>query len=181
MSRLLYSVVIIALLPWTLVYLWWRSRRQPEYLEHWGERFGVFPPAPREPAYEETGASQVLRLPPEGGLRAAGSSREGVIWIHAVSVGETRAAQPLVAALRRRYPARPILFTHMTPTGRATSETLFGDEVERVYLPYDAPWAVRNFLGRFRPAVGLIMETELWPNLIAACRAGNVPILLVNG
>jgi 3-deoxy-D-manno-octulosonic-acid transferase len=153
MSRLLYSFGIVTLLPWAVLHLLWRSRRQPEYLRHWGERFGLFPPRPAQ----------------------------AVIWIHAVSVGETRAAQPLVAALGRRYPGHRILFTHMTPTGRATSEALFGDQVQRVYLPYDLPWAVRAFLDRFRPVVGLIMETELWPNLIAGCRAAGVPLLLVNG
>ncbi|MDO9242184.1 MAG: lipid IV(A) 3-deoxy-D-manno-octulosonic acid transferase [Rhodocyclaceae bacterium] len=131
----------------------WRARRQPEYLKHWGERFGFY------------GA-----VPPASSL----------IWIHAVSVGETRAAQPLVAALRERYPDRRILLTHMTPTGRETSVALFGDQVERVYLPYDAPWAVRRFLRHFRPGIGIVMETELWPNLIAACREAGIPLLLVN-
>jgi 3-deoxy-D-manno-octulosonic-acid transferase len=102
------------------------------------------------------------------------------IWLHAVSVGETRAAQPLVAALRERYPGYRILFTHMTPTGRATSEALFGDSVDHIYLPYDTPWAVRHFLRHYRPRFGLIMETELWPNLIAACRRESVPLRLVN-
>jgi 3-deoxy-D-manno-octulosonic-acid transferase len=104
-----------------------------------------------------------------------------VIWIHAVSVGETRAAQPLVAALRRQYPGQRILMTHMTPTGRQTSIDLFGDAVERVYLPYDTPGGMARFLAHYRPRLGLIMETELWPNLIAACRRRGVPLLLVNG
>jgi 3-deoxy-D-manno-octulosonic-acid transferase len=95
-------------------------------------------------------------------------------------VGETRAAQPLVAALRERYPDHHILLTHMTPTGRATSKALFGDKVERVYLPYDTPWAVRAFLRHFKPALGLVMETELWPNLVAACRDTDIPLLLIN-
>lgn len=154
MARFFYTLAIFALLPWAVLHLLWRARRQPEYLRHWGERFGRYgmaavPPAP-------------------------------TLWIHAVSVGETRAAQPLVAALRRRYPGHRLLFTHMTPTGRATSTQLFGDTVERVYLPYDTPGAMRRFLRHFRPQVGLIMETELWPNLIAACQAGGVPLLLVN-
>ena len=140
MARLLYSVIVVALLPWAILHLLWRSRKQPEYLRHWGEGFGMFPAAPPTPT----------------------------LWLHAVSVGETRAAQPLVAALRERYPDHRILFTHMTPTGRATSEALFGDTVERIYLPYDTPWAMRRFLRHFRPEFGLIMETELWPNLIAA-------------
>jgi 3-deoxy-D-manno-octulosonic-acid transferase len=152
MARLLYTLALLLLMPWALLHLLWRSRRQPEYLTHWNERFGRFGARPDGP----------------------------LIWIHAVSVGETRAAQPLVAALRERYPGHRILFTHMTPTGRQTSTDLFGDAVTRVYLPYDTPWAVRRFLDHFRPQLGLIMETELWPNLIHACHRRNLPLLLVN-
>ena len=156
MARFLYSLAALAMLPWAALHLLWRARRQPEYLRHWAERFGFFPAADDwDPA-------------------------RPTIWLHAVSVGETRAAQPLVAALRERYPAHRILFTHMTPTGRATSKTLFGDSVERIYLPYDTPWAMRGFLRHYRPEFGLIMETELWPNLIAACRQAGVPLSLVN-
>jgi 3-deoxy-D-manno-octulosonic-acid transferase len=152
MARFVYTLVILALLPWAVLHLLWRARRQPAYLRHWSERFGIFPAVPSAPT----------------------------IWLHAVSVGETRAAQPLVAALRERYPGYRILFTHMTPTGRATSEALFGDSVERIYLPYDTPGAMRRFLRHYRPQFGLIMETELWPNLIAACRQAKVPLRLVN-
>jgi 3-deoxy-D-manno-octulosonic-acid transferase len=152
MARFIYTLIVIGLLPWAVLHLLWRARRQPDYLRHWGERFGFFAPAPNSPT----------------------------IWLHAVSVGETRAAQPLVAALRKRYPGHRILFTHMTPTGRATSEALFGDSVNRIYLPYDTPWAMRRFLRHYRPQFGLIMETELWPNLIAVCRQENVPLRLVN-
>jgi 3-deoxy-D-manno-octulosonic-acid transferase len=152
MIHRLYSLAVFALLPWALLHLWWRGRRQPAYRRHWGERFGRY------------------ALPPPG----------PPIWIHAVSVGETRAAQPLVAALRRRYPDAGILFTHMTPTGRQTSLDLFGNQVAQVYLPYDTPRAVGRFLDHFRPRLGLIMETELWPNLIAACHERGLPLLLVN-
>ncbi len=152
MARFLYTLAVLALLPWAVLHLLWRARRQPEYLRHWGERFGFF----------------------------AAASPAPTIWLHAVSVGETRAAQPLVAALRQRYPDHRILFTHMTPTGRATSEALFGDDVERIYLPYDTPWAMRSFLRHYHPQFGLIMETELWPNLIAVCRHAGVPLSLVN-
>ena len=155
-SRPAYTLAVLALLPWAVLYLLWRARRQPAYLRHWGERFGFF-------------AATGLQNQPKP-----------TIWLHAVSVGETRAAQPLVTALRERYPGHRILFTHMTPTGRATSEALFGDSVERIYLPYDTPWAVRHFLRHYRPQLGLIIETELWPNLIAACREAKVPLRLVN-
>jgi 3-deoxy-D-manno-octulosonic-acid transferase len=155
MPRLLYTLAVMLLMPWALVHLLWRARRQPEYLQHWGERFGFFA------ARAKTDAAPTL-------------------WIHAVSVGETRAAQPLVAALRQHFPAARIVFTHMTPTARETSAAMFGDSVERVYLPYDMPWAVDRFLRHFRPALGLIMETELWPNLIAACNEQKIPLHLVN-
>ncbi|WP_310451414.1 lipid IV(A) 3-deoxy-D-manno-octulosonic acid transferase [Sulfuritalea sp.] len=156
MARFIYTLAVLALLPWALLHLLWRARRQPEYLRHWGERFGRF-----------------------GGAEVTATAAP-TLWLHAVSVGETRAAQPLVAALRERYPGHRILFTHMTPTGRATSEALFGDDVERIYLPYDTLWAMRRFLRHYRPAFGLIMETELWPNLIAACREAGMPLCLVN-
>jgi 3-deoxy-D-manno-octulosonic-acid transferase len=152
MARLLYSLVVVALLPWAILHLLWRSLKQPEYRRHWGERFGMF----------------------------ATTAPAPTLWLHAVSVGETRAAQPLVEALRERYPRHRILFTHMTPTGRATSEALYGGTVDRIYLPYDTPWAVRGFLKHYRPEFGLIMETELWPNLIASCKALGIPLRLVN-
>ncbi len=157
MARFFYNLALLLLLPYVGLHLFLRSRRQPEYLRHVGERFGVYPspqPSPRD--------------------------GEGVIWLHAVSVGETRAAQPLVNALKARYPGHRILLTHMTPTGRQASEELFGDGVHRAYLPYDYPCAVRRFLAHFRPAVGVVMETELWPNLVQACKAQGIPLLLAN-
>ncbi|HET9700107.1 MAG TPA: lipid IV(A) 3-deoxy-D-manno-octulosonic acid transferase [Burkholderiales bacterium] len=152
MMRFLYNLLLWAALPYALWHLWWRGRRQPEYLQHVGERFGRCAQAPPRP----------------------------LIWIHAVSVGETRAAAPLVRQLRERHPDHAILLTHMTPTGRATGEELFGADVLRCYLPYDYPWAVRRFLDHFRPRLGIIMETELWPNLILTCRGRGIPVFLVN-
>ena len=179
MTRILYTLSILALLPWAVLHLLWRARRQPEYLHHWGERFGFYEAVPPGPTLLAPRARNPGLPPPTGGP-SAWDGPAPTIWIHAVSVGETRAAQPLIAALRARYPGHRILFTHMTPTGRATSEALFGDMVTRVYLPYDTPWAVRRFLRHFRPVLGIIMETELWPNLIAICRTQAVPLLLVN-
>ncbi|MGH8649451.1 MAG: lipid IV(A) 3-deoxy-D-manno-octulosonic acid transferase, partial [Burkholderiales bacterium] len=103
-----------------------------------------------------------------------------LIWLHAVSVGETRAAEPLVRALHARHPQCRILLTHMTPTGRETGETLFGGRVERCYLPVDLPGAVARFLDHFRPRAGIVMETEIWPNLIRAARERSIPLYLVN-
>jgi 3-deoxy-D-manno-octulosonic-acid transferase len=152
MARTLYSLITVLMLPWAMLHLWLRSRRQPEYLRHLGERFALYP-----------------------GVRDS----RALIWIHAVSVGETRAAETLITALRQRYPDHRILLTHMTPTGRATASALL-DECERRYLPYDTPWAVQRFLRHYRPQLGLIMETELWPNLIRACKHADIPLLLVN-
>ena len=152
MARFFYNLALLLLLPYVGLHLLLRSRRQPEYLRHVGERFGGYDIDPGQ----------------------------ALIWLHAVSVGETRAAQPLVSALKARYPGHRILLTHMTPTGRQASEELFGDGVLRAYLPYDYPFAVRRFLAHFRPAVGVIMETELWPNLVQACKAQGIPLLLAN-
>ncbi len=154
MNRRLYTLLLWLLLPVVLLRLLWRGRRQPGYRRHLAERFGFYP-----------------SLPDNG---------RPLIWLHAVSVGETRAALPLVDALLARYPDHRLLLTHMTPPGRTTGEDLFGERVQRVYLPYDYPFAVGRFLRRFRPAVGLLLETELWPNLIAGCRRNNIPLLLVN-
>jgi 3-deoxy-D-manno-octulosonic-acid transferase len=144
------------LLPLVFVRLALRSRRQPDYLQHLGERFGFYPPPVR------------------------GRVGEGVIWLHAVSVGETRATVSLVSKLRAAYPDHQILLTHTTPTGRATSEQLYGDDVLRVYLPYDYPFAVRRFLRHFHPKIGILMETEIWFNLIHEGAGAGVPMLLVN-
>ncbi len=152
MSRTIYTALIYLLLPFTPLKLLWRGRKQPEYLAHWSERYGFYKTSISKP----------------------------VIWLHTVSVGETRAAEPLVKALLQQYPNHQILLTHTTPTGRATSEQLFGDQVIRVYLPYDLPFAVKRFLNRFKPAIGVIMETELWFNLIARCKQQAIPLLLVN-
>lgn len=153
MPRWIYSLLLCLLLPLAPLKLLWRGLRQPEYLRHWGERFGLgFPPAPPGP----------------------------LIWLHCVSVGETRAATPLAHALRAHYPHHQLLLTHTTPTGRATSTQLFGNAITRCYLPYDLPFAVRRFLRHFRPQLGVLMETELWFNLIAACQSTNTPLLLVN-
>lgn len=138
-------------LPLAFLHLLWRARRQPEYLRHWPERLGFAP-------------------------RISGP----VIWLHAVSVGETRAAAPLLTALAQACPQARILLTHTTPTGRATSQELFGDRVLRCYLPYDFPPLVALFLRRSRPQLALFMETEIWPSVYAACAQRGIPLYLVN-
>ncbi|HZZ92533.1 MAG TPA: lipid IV(A) 3-deoxy-D-manno-octulosonic acid transferase [Usitatibacter sp.] len=151
--RAAYGLAWALAAPLAVVRLAWRARRQPGYLAHLGERFGRYRAA------------------------AADAPR---IWVHAVSVGETRAAAPLVEALLARHPGERILLTHMTPTGRATGEALFGDRVERAWLPYDLGFAVRRFLRRYRPRVAIVLETEIWPRLLEECARAGVPALLAN-
>src|SRR5574343_596380 len=103
-----------------------------------------------------------------------------LIWVHAVSVGETRAAQPLIEGLLARWPDHRILLTGMTPTGREAGREVYGERVIQVYLPYDYPGAVRRFFRHFRPAFGVLMETEIWPNLLCSAKRAGVPVILVN-
>jgi 3-deoxy-D-manno-octulosonic-acid transferase len=151
-ARLLYTFVLWLLLPYIFLRLLWRSRKQPEYLHHIAERFGLYSMRSTKP----------------------------VIWLHAVSVGETRATQSLVTRLHANYPGYQILITHSTPTGRAASEQIYGDSILRAYLPYDYPFAVSRFLRHFRPQLGILMETEIWFNLIRACHLHGTPLLLLN-
>ena len=148
----IYTLALWFLLPYIFLRLLWRARKQPEYLHHIAERFGFY----------------------------SIQSNKPVIWLHAVSVGETRATQSLVNRLCANYPDHQILLTHTTPTGRAASEQLYGDSLLRVYLPYDYPFAVRGFLLRFRPKLGILMETEIWFNLIRSCQISSTPLLLLN-
>lgn len=157
MNRFIYTLVLYLLLPFTPIKLLWRGFRQPEYLHHWPERYGFY---------------------------KAPKNNKALIWLHCVSVGETRAAEPLIHALLKQYPSHQILITHATPTGRDTGLKLFpGEQFDRVlrcYLPYDLPGAVHRFLTHFQPSIGIILETELWFNLIYACHTKNIPLLLLN-
>lgn len=150
MTRIVYAALWIVATPFVVLRL--LARRAHGYAEKIGERFGRYEPVESAPR----------------------------IWIHAVSVGETRAAVPLVAALAQERPGHRILVTHMTPTGRATGLELFGDRVERAWLPYDLGFAVRRFLAHYRPEVGIVLETEIWPRLLEECRAAGVPVVLAN-
>jgi len=158
MMRFLYTLVWWLALPLVLLRLWLRGRQEPGYRRHWNERLGLY------------------------GRRAA-NDEPPTVWVHAVSVGETRAAEPLVDALLKQYPKSRIVLTHMTPTGRATGKSLFGKHGARVvqsYLPYDMPALVRRFIRHFEPRVCILMETEVWPNLIAECGRQKVPVVLAN-
>ncbi len=150
--RGLYSLAIRLALPISLYYLIWRGLRQSEYFDRWSERFAF---------YRGTGVS-------------------GCLWLHAVSFGEVNAAAPLVAALQARHPDRCLLVTTTTPTGSARVRALWGDTVRHVYLPYDLPGAVRNFMQHFQPELALVMETEIWPNLFAELKRRQVPVIIAN-
>ncbi len=154
LSLRLYSLLWWGMLPFVLLRLWWRGLREPGYRAHIGERLG----------------------------RCAHQPVGPLIWLHAVSVGETRAAEPLVRALLAEYPDHQLLLTHMTATGRATGKALFGKEtrVIQAWLPYDTLSMTARFVHHFHPRIGILMETEVWPALIASCEAAGVPVALVN-
>lgn len=155
LARLLYSLLLVAATPLYLLRLWWRGRREPGYRHRLGERLGVY-----------------RGRPPDGHVP--------VVWVHAVSLGETRAAAPLIGALRRRLPQMRLVLTHGTATGREAGIPLLQAGDVQTWLPYDTPGATRRFLRRFRPQVGVLMETEVWPNLLAAAEALRVPMVLAN-
>jgi 3-deoxy-D-manno-octulosonic-acid transferase len=159
MMRLLYSAAWWLALPLVLGRLWWRGRKEPGYRAHLAERLGFYRGA------------------------VLGPRHAGPIWVHAVSVGETRAAEPLISALLDKYPDRAILLTHMTPTGRAAGRELYGRHAPRIvqsYLPYDTGWMLSRFIAHFAPRLCILMETEVWPNLVAQCRRHGIPVALVN-
>jgi len=153
MAHFAYRVLLWLAFPWVLARLWWRGRREPGYRQGIAERFGFYgsPPADKP-----------------------------VLWLHAVSVGETRAAEPLLRALRARHPECELLVTQMTATGRETAAQVFGDAVRVAWLPYDYPSAVKRFLRHFRPRLGILMETEIWFNVVNECALAGVPLLLAN-
>jgi 3-deoxy-D-manno-octulosonic-acid transferase len=157
MNRSLYTLLFHLGLPLVAGRLAWRAWRAPAYSRRIGERFA-------------------LGLP---------TLRPGGIWLHAVSVGESIAAAPLVRELLARYPQLPITISCMTPTGSERIQALFGgpeyaDRVQHCYLPYDLPWAAARFLDRVQPRLAVIMETELWPNHIHQCARRGIPVALAN-
>jgi 3-deoxy-D-manno-octulosonic-acid transferase len=168
MTRFLYALAWLIAAPLIPVRLWWRGRKQPGYRARVGERFGRY------------GRDETRGGPPGSGTRGGPHETVPRIWIHAVSVGETRAAVPLVDAFAASHPGHRILLTHMTPTGWATGEEVFGDRVERAWLPYDLGFATRAFVRHWRPEIGVILETEIWPRLLQACADAGVPVALAN-
>ncbi|MDT3310996.1 lipid IV(A) 3-deoxy-D-manno-octulosonic acid transferase [Pseudomonas sp. rhizo66] len=155
MNRTLYTALFYLGLPLVAIRLWLRARKAPAYAKRIGERFSYGMPT----------------LQPGG------------IWVHAVSVGESIAAAPMIRALLQRYPQLPITVTCMTPTGSERIQALFANEprIQHCYLPYDLPCAAARFLDRVQPKLAVIMETELWPNHIHQCAKRGVPVALANG
>ena len=151
MARRLYTLLFCLCMPLVLLRLLYRAIKAPAYARRWSERFAL-----------------------------GGDVRAGGIWVHAVSVGESIAAAPMVRELLKRYPELPITITCMTPTGSEQIRKLFGGQVGHAYLPYDLPWLQRRLLRRLKPRVGIIMETELWPNLVAEATRAKVPLVLAN-
>ena len=153
MSRFVYTLIFYLCLPLVGLRLLYRAWRAPAYARRWSERFGfINPPV----------------------------SLKKSIWVHTVSVGESIAAAPLVKRLISLYPEHTIVVTTMTPTGSQQVKKLYGDAVYHVYAPYDLPDAISRFLSRIKPDLAVFMETEIWPNTIAACHKRNIPTLLTN-
>ncbi|NBF07457.1 lipid IV(A) 3-deoxy-D-manno-octulosonic acid transferase [Pseudomonas sp. Fl4BN1] len=154
MNRTLYTALFYLGLPLVAIRLWLRSRKAPAYAKRIGERFSIGLPA----------------------------MHSGGIWVHAVSVGESIAAAPMIRALLARYPQLPITVTCMTPTGSERIQALFANEprIQHCYLPYDLPCAAARFLDRVQPKLAVIMETELWPNHIDQCVRRGIPVALAN-
>ncbi len=153
MWRFLYTLALCAAAPFILLRLWWRGGREAGYRRRIGERFGYY----RDEVHERP-----------------------LLWLHAVSVGEARASAALVRALAAAHPGHELLVTCMTAAGREALKELHGGSVTIAWLPYDYPGAVRRFLEHFRPRLALLLEAELWPNLLAACGGFGVPVLLAN-
>ncbi|MBV1930805.1 MAG: lipid IV(A) 3-deoxy-D-manno-octulosonic acid transferase [Porticoccaceae bacterium] len=153
MARLFYTLLLYLLTPLILTRLLWRSRRAPAYARRWRERFGFVPTIPE---------------------------KQYVIWVHAVSVGETLAAVPLIKSLQAKYPQTQLVVTTTTPTGSEQVSKVFGTSVYHVYAPYDLPDVLARFFLRIKPSMLIIMETELWPNLISKCRNASVPVVVAN-
>ncbi|WP_426117650.1 lipid IV(A) 3-deoxy-D-manno-octulosonic acid transferase [Pseudomonas sp. DSP3-2-2] len=154
MNKTLYTLLFHLGLPLVALRLWLRARKAPAYRQRIGERFA-------------------FGLPP---------MQPGGIWVHAVSVGESIAAAPMIRALLARYPQLPITVTCMTPTGSERIKAMFAGEprIQHCYLPYDLPWAAGRFLDHVRPVLGIIMETELWPNHINQCAKRGIAVVLAN-
>ena len=157
MIRFFYSLLVYFILPFTVIKLIYRSFKQPDYLKHWSERYGFY-------------SASTKKI----------WSKRKTLWIHAVSVGETKAAIPFIKLFLKKYPHHHLLITHGTPTGRATSIDIKNVRITRIYLPFDTVDATQRFLNTFKPELGFLLETELWFNLIHQAHKKFIPLYLVN-
>ena len=156
MMRALYSLGMWLAQPLVRVKLRRRAVNEPQYAHAIEQRFGYY------------------------GAPPSISNTNPFIWVHAVSLGETRAAAALVAGLRKKFPGMRLLLTHGTATGWEQGSALLTEGDVQVWQPWDTPGAVQRFLTQFQPRMGLLMETEVWPNMVAACKQAGVPLCLVN-
>ncbi len=150
--RYIYTTLFYLLIPLILLRLYWRGFKAPEYRKRWKERLAVYD------------------------KKYSGN----VIWIHAVSVGESVAVFPLIKLLQQQNPTDKFLVTTTTPTGSAQVKNELASSVSHVYLPYDLPIVIKRFLTIFRPKIAIIMEKEIWPNLYHQCSQANIPLTVIN-
>jgi 3-deoxy-D-manno-octulosonic-acid transferase len=163
LARQAYSLLMRLAVPAYLWRLWSRGKVEPAYRLNWPERLGIYNAAYR--AIWQQGA---------------GTAARPVLWLHAVSLGEARAAAPLIQALRAQRPDMRLLLTHGTATGREAGQALLQAGDAQTWFPFDTPGAVRRFLRQHKPAVGVLMETEVWPNVQHEAQAMGVPMVLAN-
>lgn len=151
--RFIYTLFFRLAIPFIMLRLIWRSKRLPAYRHRWRERFALF----------------------------AEPEKKGGLWLHAVSFGESVAAVPLIKAFQKEHPELPITVTNMTPTGSEKIRATFGHEVFNIYVPYDLPGIMRRFIRKIKPSLVVIIETELWPNMLNQLKKHDIPVLLANG
>ena len=157
MRLIIYNIIVYLILPLTIIKLVYRGIKNKDYLRGWSERFAIYP---------DSGKNKWLK--------------RKTLWVHCVSVGETKAIYRLLEQLQKKYPSAHFLITHGTPTGKKVVLPK-NKNIHRAYLPYDAFNLVKRFLKFYRPSVGILLEKEIWPNLISQCSSKKIPLLLING
>ncbi len=203
MFRHLYSLALWLAQPWYRRKLARRAVAEPGYAHAVPERFGYYDSGPdsgpdsggrddQNPlSLRERKDQNPLSLRGRAGVGARAPTHPNLqlnavpdatptLWLHAVSLGETRAAAVLISALRKQHSGLRLLLTHGTATGRAEGTSLLQPGDQQAWLPWDTPGAVNRFLTHFRPCIGVLMETEVWPNLVHACQARSIPLVLAN-
>jgi 3-deoxy-D-manno-octulosonic-acid transferase len=157
MRLIIYNIIVYLILPLTIIKLVYRGIKNKDYLRGWSERFAIYP---------ESKKNKWLK--------------RKTLWFHCVSVGETKAIYKLLEQLQKKYPSAHFLITHGTPTGKKVALPK-NKNIHRAYLPYDAFGLIKKFLKFYKPTVGILLEKEIWPNLISQCYSKKIPLLLING